>query len=193
MTVTIDVIRGTSAGGINGVFLAMALTRDLPQDPLTTMWLQRADLRKLAHRRLPGRLGALIGIALVLPWRLRSKMDWSPLDGGLMSQWLVEALAGMDAAGGTGSAGETLLPADHDLDLFVTTRGLRGYERVLLSPDGGPGEHDRIHRKVFHFNSGPSGPSSRFGPADNAGLAFAACCTSSFRARSHRPALTASL
>ena len=39
--VVVDVIAGTSAGGINGVILAKALAHDLPVDELTELWLTR--------------------------------------------------------------------------------------------------------------------------------------------------------
>ncbi len=39
-----DVIAGTSAGGINGVYLAKALARNLDQDNLRDLWLERGDL-----------------------------------------------------------------------------------------------------------------------------------------------------
>ena len=38
VTVVIDVISGTSAGGINGVCLAKALSGGLSQDSMTSMW-----------------------------------------------------------------------------------------------------------------------------------------------------------
>ena len=45
--VVIDVIAGTSAGGINGIILAKALSGHLSQDMLKHIWLEKADIRKL--------------------------------------------------------------------------------------------------------------------------------------------------
>jgi patatin-related protein len=178
ITVTIDTISGTSAGGINGVFLAKGLTHNLSQDPLTAMWMEKGDIGELAHHHLPGMFATLAEVGLKLPWHLKAT-EWSPLDGNRMAEWLVEALANMDASK-SAAVGDSLLPPDHDLDLFVTTTDLRGYDRTVPSPDGGPGDHGRNNRKLFHWNSGAPGPGARFGAADNPGLAFAARCTSSF-------------
>src|SRR4051794_20310355 len=47
--VVIDVIAGTSAGGINGVILAKALAHDVSVDELTQLWMTKASLAKLTH------------------------------------------------------------------------------------------------------------------------------------------------
>ena len=46
--VVVDVISGTSAGGINGVFLAKAVAHDLSQQSLRDLWFKEADISKLA-------------------------------------------------------------------------------------------------------------------------------------------------
>ena len=50
----IDIISGTSAGGMNGVFLAKALANDAPLDPLDKMWLNVADLSTLLYDGVGG-------------------------------------------------------------------------------------------------------------------------------------------
>ena len=45
--VVVDVIAGTSAGGINGVYLAKALAHNRSQDGLRDVWLQRGDIAQL--------------------------------------------------------------------------------------------------------------------------------------------------
>src|SRR6266487_320867 len=45
----VDVISGTSAGGINGVFLAKALARNQDMEGLKKLWLQEGDLGKLLN------------------------------------------------------------------------------------------------------------------------------------------------
>ena len=47
LRVIVDVIAGTSAGGINGVALAKALAHDLDQAPLKQVWFDKASIRKL--------------------------------------------------------------------------------------------------------------------------------------------------
>ena len=178
-TVIIDVISGTSAGGINGIFLAKALTQNLSQAPLTDLWLDRADLKLLAHQHLPGQRGAIIGSVVALLFHLNSQ-NWGPLDGDLMCRWLLEALATMDRAPRGAADEPSLLSEGHDLDLLVTSTALRGAGQLFPSPDGGRGEHARTNRKVWRFNSGTTVTDARFGEPDSPGLAFVARCTSSF-------------
>ncbi len=47
--VVADVIAGTSAGGINGIFLAKALAHDLDLQPLRNLWLKEGDIVRLAR------------------------------------------------------------------------------------------------------------------------------------------------
>ena len=89
--VVVDVIAGTSAGGINGVYLAKALAHNLSQDALRDVWLERGDIS-----------GLLRGSSRI-PWKMRvpallvGMRKTSPLNGEAMSRWLYEALDGMDA------------------------------------------------------------------------------------------------
>ena len=45
----VDVISGTSAGGINGIFLAKALARNQGMEGLKRLWLTEGDLAKLLN------------------------------------------------------------------------------------------------------------------------------------------------
>ena len=45
----IDLLSGTSAGGINSVFLAKALANDLKLDPLRQLWVDTADFAELLN------------------------------------------------------------------------------------------------------------------------------------------------
>ena len=58
-----DVIAGTSAGGINGIYLAKAIAGNRSQDSLRDLWFNRGDMNELVigPRRLlpmlrPGRI-----------------------------------------------------------------------------------------------------------------------------------------
>ncbi|MEY4268798.1 MAG: hypothetical protein RLZZ58_14, partial [Pseudomonadota bacterium] len=42
-----DIIAGSSAGGINGIFLAQAMATGQSLEPLTDLWLTRADVEQL--------------------------------------------------------------------------------------------------------------------------------------------------
>ena len=88
--VVVDIVAGTSAGGINGIILAKALAHDLPQDALRDVWLERGDVKQLmamrAARAVP-----------FLPLKLATWGVWSMLDEG-------EAAARRGAACSSGSS-----------------------------------------------------------------------------------------
>lgn len=180
--VVVDVIAGTSAGGINGVYLAKALAHDLPQDSLRDLWLDKGDIGALIRRWkwLPGPLQRR------LPWQLRAlwavPMVWRTplLDGDEMASWLYGALDDMDRASDT-RRGEprSLVPADQQLHLFVTVTDFYGYERDVVI-DSPPVVHDRRHRHVLRFTFGDGRDDFAADPARNGALAFAARTTSSF-------------
>jgi len=172
VSATVDVIAGTSAGGINGICLAKAAVRNASQDPLTDLWMQKGDIAGLMRY---GRLGARLGGAwTVLQLLGKAREAWSPLKGDDMARWLHEALADMGNGGGSG----TLLPDDGTLDLHVTATDVRGTDRMI--PLGrGEALHDRTYRRVFTFQHGPDVPDT-IGEGDHGMLAFAARATSSF-------------
>ena len=47
LRVVIDIISGTSAGGIDGIVLAKALAGNLSQEPLRDVWIDKGDIKKL--------------------------------------------------------------------------------------------------------------------------------------------------
>jgi predicted acylesterase/phospholipase RssA len=123
--VIVDVISGTSAGGINGVCLAKAIVLDAPQDGLRDLWLTKGAILKLISR-LPK-----------LP----------PLAGNRMLRWLGGAFADMD-----GKSSGTLLPPGLPLNLFVTTTDINGYTRQI--PIADPAEIGTvINKHVFEFTT----------------------------------------
>jgi len=85
-SVTIDVIAGTSAGGINGIFLAKALAHDRPLKPILDLWIEEGDLDKLLNDR-----GSLQGTSL-----LRQDPPAALLNGERMYLKLVKAFDEMD-------------------------------------------------------------------------------------------------
>src|ERR1700690_1140659 len=58
ISASVDVITGTSAGGINGICLAQAAVCGSGQDALTKLWMERGDIGGLLRY---GRLGRLAG------------------------------------------------------------------------------------------------------------------------------------
>jgi patatin-related protein len=168
--VSVDVVAGTSAGGINGVYLAKAMARNLSQDGLRDVWLER------------GSLNVLLWGPSFLNWRLRVpgallRLPCKPaLDGVNMARWLHEALAEMDD-GGPRSALPTLMPPGASMDLMVTMTDFYGYDRqvAIRSPTI---VRDEQHRHVLRFSQAEK--ANRYGEADNLALAFAARATSCF-------------
>jgi patatin-related protein len=47
LRVIVDVVAGSSAGGINGITLSAALAHDRSLQPITRMWLEQADMLSL--------------------------------------------------------------------------------------------------------------------------------------------------
>jgi patatin-related protein len=178
--VLIDVISGTSAGGINGVCLAKALASDGSDEQLRDLWLSRGDIAGLvnAPRWLPlaGRVTYAVG-------RLASRptAPYTPLRGDDMARWLYDAIGGMSTPDKsmTDASVRGLFPAGLSLRLFVTTTDLTGYERIVESGAGEAAQHDRSYGHVLRYLH-EAGGSSDFSPSGTAALALAARCTSSF-------------
>lgn len=155
----IDIISGTSAGGINGVALAKALVVGASNiDVLRDAWTNEADIGKLLNDRsgLSGKLQPVESL----------------LDGGHMFRMLHDTLGRLT---GDGKA------LTESMDLFVTATDLQGrYAPIHLT---GARLDERVHRSVFHFAFDGSDKEVRrndFAPGNEAMLAFAARCTSSF-------------
>jgi patatin-related protein len=170
--VVVDVIAGTSAGGINGIYLAKALAHNQSQDALRDVWFERGDMKQLLL--LPQRWPVKLRLGLLLPRALRR----SPLRGGAMARWLYDALADMDASPSDPQALPTLLPDGGRLELFVTITDFYGYDRQIPIFDPHL-VHDQRHRHALTFAYEP-GAVDEFRPEDNGPLAFAARTTSSF-------------
>jgi patatin-related protein len=172
----VDIISGTSAGGISGVALAKALAlkgRDL--GPINDVWLNEAQLDKLLNdagsdpRKYPPH---------------PSGKATSLLNSERMYGKILETLRAMnDPRQHTLDAG----PFADKLDLFVTATDLTGLSAPIQLT--GHKIDERVHKAVFHFEyaatSQPQGPKQRrtvneFDSDYDAMLAFAARCTSSF-------------
>jgi len=148
--VVIDIIAGTSAGGINGVCLAKAVALDAPQDGLRDLWLTKGAILKLLSRvpKLP------------------------PLAGNRMLKWLGGAFSDMD-----GKSKGTLMPEGLALNLFVTTTDINGYTRQVPISDP-PAIGTVINKHVFEFAARDG--QGNLDAAHNPALAFAARATSCF-------------
>ncbi|HZJ49402.1 MAG TPA: patatin-like protein [Actinomycetota bacterium] len=167
--VVVDIIAGTSAGGINGIYLAKALAHDLSQDLLRDLWFERGDIKQL----LAG--PSFIPPAVKAPFLLARLRKATPLRGDQMSIWLHGALAGMDK---TGQEGKSLVPDDGLLQLFVTVTDFYGYNsKVAIGDPRLISDQRHRHMLTFRYRSRRI---DQFSDASNLPLAFAARTTSSF-------------
>ncbi len=177
--VVIDVVAGTSAGGINGVILCKALAHNRSQDALRDLWFKRGDIKALLGGSLPHEAGRLLHFLADLP---RNKAE-GPLGGQDMLGWLFQALTDMDTTHGYQPAGApappSLMPDGHELQLFVTTTDYYGYRQAMTIEDP-PTVSERRNRQVLVFRYQPDEGIDRFGPDYNGALAFASRATSSF-------------
>ena len=169
--VVVDVIAGTSAGGINGVYLAKALAHNRSQDSLRDLWLDRGDIKVLL--RGPAWLPALLKVPLLLAGAVKKPL----LKGDAIAQWMFTALRDMDRAGSEPSELETLMPPSHPLELFVTVTDFYGYRRDIAIADPNL-IAERAHRHVLAFRHGDG--DDDFDEAHNGALAFSARTTMSF-------------
>ena len=158
MSVTVDIIAGTSAGGINGVILGKALACNASQAALKQLWISEGDFKKLL--RAPGiggvKIRALLAAAGLL---VHLRRPTSPLLGERMSRLLADLLADMDdrvearAESAGPDASITLLPPQGTLDLYVTATDLHGFE--VLVPTGLGARANTIAPTPKYLNSAP--------------------------------------
>ena len=123
--VVIDIVAGTSAGGINGIVLAKALARGLPQEPVTRVWLEAGDLSKLMRSGWMRKVPFVGGKAAA--WVLSSVRGLKPpLQGDLLLELVYHALEQMEDEG----AGRPVSP-DNQVELHVTMTDFRGYDHAV--------------------------------------------------------------
>jgi patatin-related protein len=164
----VDIVSGTSAGGINGVFLAKALANGQDIKSLEGLWIEQGEIQRLIYDKKS------------LEDRLELE-DPPPslLNSQRMYLELLKALDGMDDDGVAKRS-----PYIDELDLFVTATDMRGVTLPLRLADGVVCE--RRHRNVLHFAyskrevSGDDDDRNDFEPGNNPFLAYAARCTSAF-------------
>ncbi len=195
-----DIIAGASAGGINGVFLARAVATGESLEPLTDLWLSRADVDVLldpdarplsrltkfwavpiawsATRMKRGTIEATVEraarpeIRAKLSQFVRARWFEPPFGGHVFSGLLLDALHAM----GQGPRGPVLVPPDQPVDLIVTVTDYAGHvEMMRLNSPAEVAETE--HRLIFSFRHNVR---DRRDLDDIGGLAFAARATASF-------------
>ena len=127
----IDVISGSSAGGINGLFLAKALTTGADLEPLKDLWIQKGDLETLVNSE--------------------NDKPLSMLDSNYYETQLREALERITPSSPTAAArrGTNLL------DLFITATNLDGIITEYGQPFFRSPIQTKHHNTVFHLRARP--------------------------------------
>ena len=132
--VVVDVVAGTSAGGINGVYLSKALAHNRSQDALRDLWLDRGDIKELL--RGPGWLPRALKVPCCSPRRRKKP----PLRGDEIAQWMYEALSGHGRGGlaagrarDADAAGARARAVRHD-DRFLRLRPRPRHRRPEADP-----------------------------------------------------------
>lgn len=177
--VVIDIISGTSAGGINGVSLARALAQDGELTPVRDLWLEHADItkllreeyRRLASHTLPTLRDVVPGLAkLRLPgveakprnvlvrardavratFTLRRDVVGVARAGSVLHGDQLSYLIADGLRGiSTDGAGATLMPKGHKLDLFVPMTDRYGYAQHVPLGDQYVTEMANRHFNTF--------------------------------------------
>jgi len=102
----VDIASGTSAGGINAIFLGKAIANGQPLDQLSKLWLDQADAKDLLNR------------------------DWFPrslLSSRVMHTRLSDAFDDMDRTVAT--------PLQPEMDVFVTATDIQGADVPIQLTD----------------------------------------------------------
>jgi patatin-related protein len=171
-----DIIAGSSAGGINGVFLAQAIVTGQSLEPLTDLWLKNADVETLVDpdarpfsrfskfwaiplawmilRRKGGAIERTVSadarqeVAAKLSRFVRARWFKPPFGGRGFSGLLLNAFDAMAKS----ETGPTLLPSGQPLDLFVTVTDFAGHDQMLRlnSP---PVVFESEHRITISFTT----------------------------------------
>ncbi len=166
----VDILSGTSAGGINAIYLAKALANNQSLDELKKLWVTEGDLGLLINDKQ-----SVAGLHLTTQIPPQSL-----LNSRRMYFKLLDAFHGMEKV--RRSEPGNISPHVDELDLFITTTDIEGLPLPLRLSD--TVVYERRHRSVFHFKYGTKAATgydrNDFLAQNDPFLAFAARCTSSF-------------
>ncbi len=204
LRVLIDVIAGASAGGLNGVFLGHAISTGQSLEPLTQLWLDRADVEVLLDpdarplrwfsklwalpfawmvaRRRGGTVDRTVSaetraeVRRKLSGFVRARWFHPPFGGFTFSNLILDAFDAMAKS----PAGPPLLPDRQPLDVSVTVTDFHGYDQRLRLHSPALAE-EREHRLTITFTDrGMAADQGGRHLADPAELTFAGRATASF-------------
>jgi len=163
----VDILTGTSAGGINAVFLSKALANNENIKDLKDLWLNEGDISVLINDKM-----SVKDIDLPKPGKAKSL-----LNSNRMYLKLLEAFEGMDNNKKASVIKDSLFV--DELDLFVPTTDFQGIVVPLRLFDSMVEE--KRFRQVFHFQYDNNDiKRNDFEQVNNPMLAVAARATSSF-------------
>ncbi len=198
LRVVTDILTGASAGGINAAFLARALACGESLEPLTDLWLTRADVSELLDpdarpvsrfskiwaqpiawwaARAGGEINATVErgardeVSAKVSQFVRARWFEPPFGGETLCAMLLDAFDAM----AEGPKGPVLVPGGLPLDLALTATDYAGEDRVmrLNSP---PIVRESEHRVTIAFRHAGGGHAS----LDPIALTFAARASASF-------------
>lgn len=179
----VDILTGTSAGGINAVYLAKSLANDQDMDELQKLWVTEGDIGILLNDQ-----ESYTGLGFTLDDPEYPGEPWSLLNSRRMHLRLLEALRQMEATRKE-KQGEPACPSGEsplvdELDLFVTATDMQGRVVQLRLADKLASEYR--HRNVFRFRYRGKRASDTelndLAARNNGFLAFAARATSAHQA-----------
>ena len=166
----VDILSGTSAGGINAIYLAKALANDQQIDQLKDLWINEGDIALLLNDKR-----SVTGLHL-----RNQTQPQSLLNSRRMYFKLLKSLEDMEDQRPSSEKFDS--PYVDELDLFITATDIEGVPVPLRLSD--TVVFERRHRSVFHFRYGKESvvgtDFNDFLQPFNPFLAFAARCTSSF-------------
>ena len=179
----VDILTGTSAGGINAVYLAKSLANNQDMDELKNLWITEGDISVLLNDD-----ESYKGLGFKLNDDDYPGEPWSLLNSRRMHLRLLEALRQMETTRNEKQGAPTCprgeSPLVDELDLFVTATDMQGRVVQLRLADKLAKEYR--HRNVFRFRyRGKRATETELndlGPENNAFLAFAARATSAHQA-----------
>ena len=158
----VDIMSGSSAGGINAIYLSKALVSGQNINNLQDLWLKEGNFSSLLNDEQ-----STIGTCLEL-----SKEPSSLFNSQRMYLKLLEAFDGMDDS--NNSSKDSMVD---EVDLFVTLTDFWGLPIPVRLSD--KIIYERNHRRRLHFKY-RRGASNDFEAKHYPFLAYAARCTSSF-------------
>jgi len=204
LRIIVDVVSGSSAGGINAAVMARAIAHDFSIAPLTAMWFDKADILDLitpearagkwskwyvapVMKAIFARLAregilprdASRDIRRRLMTFVRSRWFKPPFDGPHFCGLLLDGMLAMERGALTGS---TLLPPETRLDLRISVTDYYGADKLIFMHDPAV-VREREHRQMLHFAAvRPSSGriQSDFDGSNVPSLAFAARASASY-------------